>query len=331
MNRIISPTSNPSPNIRGGEICLNTDVYAYGMISSSTLHILRQPFPAPDGYAELDRSYQMTGGEACNSAIVLSRLGIKVLLDGVWLGDTPEGRWLLEILNTSGIDTSPLQSQPGYGGVREIVISDENTRTIFGNYIQLLSTSRQWNIPCKEHLASARLACIDPFFGEESQLTGRYSVELGIPYITIDCPLDGELAQKAAVLIISGEFRDREYPQANLLSLYAEYQQQVNGLLIFTCGSQEVLFSRKGQEIQHFSAYPVKVIDTAGAGDAFRSGVIYGLLQGWSDYETVRYASALAAIICTRFPGVLDSPTHEEVMNFINDRKPSTNSARINI
>ncbi len=263
------------------------DVYAYGMISSSTLHILKQPFPAPDGYAELDRTYRMTGGEACNSAIVLSQLGVKVLLDGVWLGDTGEGRWLLETLNSFGIHTSPLRNEPGHDGVREIVISDEHSRTIFGNYIQLLSTSRKWNIPRKEHLATARIACIDPFFSKESQLAGQYAVELGIPYVTIDCPPDGALAQNAAALVISGEFRE------------------------------EVLFSRKGQDIQHFPTYQVEAIDTAGAGDAFRSGVIYGMLHGWSDLDTVRYASALAAIICTRFPGVLNCPTHEEVLEFI--------------
>ena len=293
------------------------DVYAYGMIASSILHILKQPFPAPDGYAELDRTYRMTGGEACNSAIVLSRLGVKVILDGVWLGDTPDGRWLLDTLNSFGIHTSPLKHEPGYDGVREIVISDEHSRTIFGNYIQLLSTTRQWNIPRKEHLASARLACIDPFFGEESQRAGQCAVELGIPYITIDCPSDGELAQNAAALIISGEFRDRAHPQADLLSLFAEYRQRVKGLLIFTCGSQEVLFSRIGQDIQRFPPFPVKSIDTAGAGDSFRSGVIYGLLHNWSDLETIRYASALAAMICTRFPGVLDCPTHDEVLEFI--------------
>jgi sugar/nucleoside kinase (ribokinase family) len=118
-------------------------------------------------------------------------------------------------------------------------------------------------------------------------------------------------------LIISGEFRDHNYPTSDLVTLFNEYKHTVNGLLIFTCGSEEVLFSRRSQGMQHFPAYPVKAIDTAGAGDAFRSGVVYGVLHGWSDLETVRYASALAAMICTRSPGVLDCPTHEEALEFI--------------
>jgi sugar/nucleoside kinase (ribokinase family) len=298
------------------ETKLNFDVYAYGMISSSQLHLLKQPFPTPDGYAELDRSYRMTGGEACNTSIVLSRLGVRVLLDGVWLGDSADGQWLADTLSGFGIDISPLRIEAGCEGVREIVFSDEHSRTIFGNYIQLQSI-RQWNLPRGEHLTAARLACIDPFFAEESRLAGQLAVEMGIPYVTIDCSFEEVLAQNAAALIISGEFRAREYPRSDLLALFAEYQQRVHGLLIFTRGNEEVLYGRHNQTVQRFMAYQIKAIDTAGAGDAFRSGVVYGLLNDWGDLEIIRYASALAAIICTRFPGVLDCPAHQEVLEFI--------------
>src|SRR5512142_2174623 len=103
------------------------DVYAYGVISTSTLHLLSKPFPAPDAYAEIAQTYQMTGGEAANSSIVLSRLGQRIFLDGNWLGDTPEGRGLLAILRKFNIDTSRLTLKKGYGGVKEIVVSDERT------------------------------------------------------------------------------------------------------------------------------------------------------------------------------------------------------------
>jgi sugar/nucleoside kinase (ribokinase family) len=70
------------------------DVYVYGVIASSTLHLLQHSFPSPDGYAEIVQTYSMTGGEALNSAIVLSRLGLRVQLDGNWLGDTTQGKHL---------------------------------------------------------------------------------------------------------------------------------------------------------------------------------------------------------------------------------------------
>jgi sugar/nucleoside kinase (ribokinase family) len=296
---------------------MDIDVYAYGMISSSTLYLLGQPFPAPDGYAEIAQSYTMTGGEALNSSLVLSRLGVGVRLDGTWLGDTNDGQLLLERIQSYGIDARRLKVKKGYTGVREIVFSDEKTRTIFGNYIDLLSTTRKWNIPRKVDLEGVRIACVDPFFGEQSILAGHYAFEMGVPFVSVDCAYDHELATQAEVAIISGEFRDREYPHADLDGLFAQYQQRARGMVVFTVGGESVLYARKGERVKRFHPYPVQVIDSAGAGDSFRSGIIYGLLQRWSDEQTIRYASALAAMVCASFPGVLNSPTHAQVMEFI--------------
>jgi len=62
---------------------------------------------------------------------------------------------------------------------------------------------------------------------------------------------------------------------------------------------------------------PLEVIDSAGAGDSFRAGVIYELLQQWGDEQTIQCAAAVAGLVCASFPGVLNSPTHAEVMQFI--------------
>ncbi len=293
------------------------DVYAFGVIASSTLHLLQQAFPVAEGYAELGQSLPMTGGEALNSAIVLGRLGLRVRLDGNWLGDTPRGRRLLETIGELGIDTRRLTLREQYSGVREIVFSDSRSRTIFGNYIDLLSGERKWNVPRKEDIAAARIACVDPPFRDESAAVGRFAAALDVPFVSIDCSFAHNLARDAAAVIISGEFRGREYPDAVLEELFAEYQSHARGLVIFTAGDEPLLYGRRDGEVQRFEPYRVDVTDSAGAGDSFRSGVIYGLLQGWDDTEIVGYASALAAIVCSRFPGVLDSPSHREVLAFM--------------
>ena len=293
------------------------DVYAYGVIASSELHLLNMAFPSPDAYAEIAETHYMTGGEALNSAIVLSRLGVSVQLDGNWVGDTPAGQRLLAAIQRFGIDAQRLRVEPGFAGVREIVFSDEHSRTIFGNYVDLLSTTRKWNIPQKGDVARARIVCVDPPFQAESALVGAYAVELGIPFVSIDCPYDQQLSTAAAAVILSGEYRNRAYPQADVSMLFAEYQQRAQGLVVFTVGDDAVLYGRRGQPIRQFKPYPVKVIDSAGAGDSFRAGVIYGMLQQWDDDQTIQYASAVAGMVCASFPGVLNSPTHTEVMHFI--------------
>jgi sugar/nucleoside kinase (ribokinase family) len=43
-------------------------------------------------------------------------------------------------------------------------------------------------------------------------------------------------------------------------------------------------------------------------------------LNKWSDDQIIQYAAAVAGLVCASFPGVLNSPSHAEVMQFIQDR-----------
>lgn len=293
------------------------DVYAYGVIASSTLYLLCQSFPSPDGYAEIAQTHSMTGGEALNSAIVLSRLGLRVRLDGNWIGDTSAGEKLLSMIQNYKVDTTRLRIKKGFAGVEEVVFSDDQSRTIFGNYIDLLSSTRKWNIPRKVDIAKARIVCVDPPFREESTLVGTFAFELGIPFVSVDCAYDQVLSSQAAAVILSGEFRNREYPQVEISELFSEYQARAQGLVVFTTGNGTILYGRKDNPVNQFKPFPVKVVDSAGAGDSFRAGVAYGLLQNWNDEKIIQYASAVAGLVCESIPGVLNSPKPAEVIRFI--------------
>jgi sugar/nucleoside kinase (ribokinase family) len=70
--------------------------------------------------------------------------------------------------------------------------------------------------------------------------------------------------------------------------------------------------------------FRVEVIDSAGGRDSFRRGLIHGMLQGWTDEETVRFACAVAALICTAAPGCVHPPTLERAMALLRDRSART-------
>ena len=78
----------------------NHDVYAFGVISASTLYLLKDPFPARSGYAEFVRNYKNIGGEAANTSIALARLGLKVKLDGNWLNPDDDADFLQDVFST---------------------------------------------------------------------------------------------------------------------------------------------------------------------------------------------------------------------------------------
>jgi sulfofructose kinase len=295
----------------------STDVYAYGMVAASTLHLLSMPFPAPEGYAEIRSTHAMTGGEALNSALVLARLGLRVRLDGNWVGDNSAGQSLLALLRRTSIDSSLLRVKKSYAGAEEVVFSDAAGRTIFGNYVRINLTTRQWNVPRFGDLAGAGAASIDPFFRGESEQAAQFAVRLGIPYVTVDCAPDSYIAVHAAANVVSGEYLAREFRQRGKDEVFGEYRRRAEGLVVFTGGGGELWFARRDGPVQTARPFVLDPVDTTGAGDAFRAGMVMGMFRGWTDADCIRYASAVAALVCLSFPGVLHSPTSRQVARFL--------------
>ena len=87
--------------------------------------------------------------------------------------------------------------------------------------------------------------------------------------------------------------------------------------MIFTFGDTAIWYGRPNETAKTFQPYSIELVDTSGAGDSFRAGIVYGFLHGWRDRQMIDFAPAVAALICTRFPGVLDAPSYDEIVNFM--------------
>jgi sugar/nucleoside kinase (ribokinase family) len=297
------------------------NVYLYGMISASTVYVLDEKFtyPQPNQYAEIGKCLPSLGGEAVNSAIMLSKLGIKSKLDGNWI-NPKKADVIFDILKPYDIDTSRLTVRENYG-TEEIVITDKDTRTVFGNYAAFHSGEKQWNTPQEEDIQGATMVAIDPYFKVEAPIIAKWCVKHGKPYVTIDCKYEDFLTQNAEAVIISHELRDQAYPEANMTEIFEKYLDHCKGLIIFTFGSDELWFGRKGQSIQKSKPYKIKPVDTTGAGDTFRAGIMYGLMKSMDDEATIQFASAVAACVCLTIPHSLNAPGLEGVLKFMEENK----------
>jgi len=297
------------------------DVYVYGMTVLSTIHLLKGNFPAPDAYQEIQETFMMPGGEAANCAIVLSNLGVRVSLDGCCLGDQTE-KPLLKYFGEWKVDCSNMVREPGFDGWRDIVFCDGEHRTVFGWFVaNLFGGRRLWTIPSEDSVKEAKCIALDPFFGEQSALVAELCVKHHKDYVTIDCHWDGSIAQHARAVICSREFLDREYPQMDYGQLLDKYREMCEGLVIFTFGSKDILYSSPhlGHRLT-FTPFDIQVVDTLAAGDTFRAGVVYGILKEMPDDETVRFAASCAAVACTRFPSVRQPPDMGEIIELIDSR-----------
>ena len=85
-------------------------------------------------------------------------------------------------------------------------------------------------------------------------------------------------------------------------------------LIVVTLGSKGSVAYRRGAPPLHQPSFPVKAIDTLGAGDAFTAGFAVGLLQDRPLPECLRQAAACGAIVCIEV-GVFDVLPNTEQMD----------------
>lgn len=296
------------------------DVYSFGVISSSTLYGIQGEFPGPEGYAEIDDVRHMTGGEATNSSIVLARLGVRVKLDGNWLGASDKGKRTKALLAGYEIDTSRLPLRQGYSGVEEVVFAAKDTRTIFGTYCRLQDDAA-WNQPNEDDVCQAKAVCLDPFFKEASYRAAEIGAGADIPVITVDCRYDDPILKHVSAIVIAESYIRENYPDHEFEHLFRQYQTNCDGLVIFTFGDKDIWYARPDQPVTTLQPYAIDPVDTTGGGDSFRAGIVYGFVNGWTDEQMIDFAAAVAALVCTRSPGVLNAPTLDEVTDFMRAAK----------
>jgi len=89
--------------------------------------------------------------------------------------------------------------------------------------------------------------------------------------------------------------------------------------LILKRGERGVLIY-EDDDIYPIDGFPVEILNTVGAGDAFASGLIYGWSQDWEWYKSARFANACGAIVVTRHGCARAMPTLIEVNEFIENK-----------
>ncbi|MDD2335317.1 MAG: PfkB family carbohydrate kinase, partial [Geobacteraceae bacterium] len=103
----------------------------------------------------------------------------------------------------------------------------------------------------------------------------------------------------------------------------AVFQDQAKRLgadiITITLGGQGSITYRD-TEIIETPAFPVDAVDTTGAGDVFHGAYIFGLLRGLNLPDTIRFASAVAALKCRRIGGRIGIPDKAEALSFLAEK-----------
>lgn len=299
---------------------MNYEIYMHGQILGTHSFLLKGEFLQPDEYSEIKAKYFLPGGETGTAATVLSSLGASVKIDGTHIG-TEVAPLLKEFYKDKTVDLSSLYFDSDYEGLMDYVVIAGLVRSPMGIFQSLYEkgAKKRWNMPKEEDIKNCNVAAIDPFFLEETQAAAELCVRHNKPFVTIDCRHDSYLHKHCAVNVVSKECTGSEqYKDKSIEEIYELLTDNTYGLVIITRGEKEIIYGRKGQPMKKMKPFSVEVKSTLGAGDTFKAGCVYGLLNDMSDDEIVRFASACSAIAISRFPLPLNLPTMDEVKELLN-------------
>lgn len=290
-------------------------ILCVGALTMDTIFRLERLPEAPGKIIPLD-AVEVAEGMAAAQAASIVRLGGEAAL---WAsaGDDSIGDRLVAQISEAGVDTSRVRRVVGgRSGFSSILMDQTGSTIIVPRYdptitsapeagpdlrgISAVMTDVRWPAAAKLALVAAKAAgvpaILDADMAPHAVLAGLVSEASHV------------VASEGAAKLLTGA----EAPEAAAWRLFDEHQVFV----AVTVGAHGCWWTDNGA-IRHTSAPRIEAIDTLAAGDVFHAGFAVGLTEGWPMERTIAFASAAAAIKCTRFGGRLGAPRRAEVEAFL--------------
>ena len=250
-------------------------------------------YPEQDGHTRILSNGEFIGGEAANTALNLCGLKVPVTLRGNTLGEDRQGTLFRELIQEFSVDSSGMDVQSGVRTATALILSDQQgARTICGFAPDLQSRSI-----LESDLEGITLLSVDPFLGNHAVEAARLAQEMGIVVFSIEITGDHPLAPFCDVVVNSSGFIRRHEIGSHIDVAIELLKAGVKTVVITQGGEGCTAYLENGRTLIQ-PAYSVPVIDTTGAGDAFRSGLILGFLKGWTLTRGIQFASGCGALAC---------------------------------
>lgn len=276
--------------------------------------------PAP-GETLLGSQFQtFPGGKGANQAVAATRLGARVHMIAR-VGEDGFGQALIDNLRADGVDTTYITKDPNAPTGTALITLDqagENTIVVVPGANSCLSPKDV--LAAESIFEGARLLLLQL---EIPLATVKQAIELahkhGLQVILNPAPaidLEAELLRTVDYLIPN----ETELQRLTGMEDFQTAADLLHDLgvanLVVTLGGDGVYLVYDSHKI-HLPAYPVAVVDTVAAGDAFVGGFAAALIEGQSILSATSFGNASAALAVTRKGAQPSLPTHDEVVAFL--------------
>ena len=263
---------------------------------------------------------EICGGNALNAAIGIVRLGGRASICGP-MGDVREAsaKYIFEKLAHEGIDSKHIMHMRGLvTPISNIMIDPSGERTIV-----TFRDPELWKVrlpvagelleDCQAILTENRCAEFCTDLCAEAR-------RRGIPVIVdVDrtMSLREGLLTASSHLVFSSEALQSTASVRDNAEALKKIAKFTPSFVAGTRGAQGTLWLDEQHKLRETPAFPVHTVDTLGAGDVFHGAFALAITESQDIPSALRFASAAAALKCTRFGGAFAAPRRAEVEQFL--------------
>ncbi len=305
---------------------MNSTASIWVIGSSNVDLIMKMPrLPAVGETVTNAEFLQTFGGKGANSAVGAARAGGRVVFVNA-VGEDPYVPALRKSLADAGVDLTHLRQESGVASGHALVMIGDAGR----NYLSVAPGANHRLLP--EHIEAlrnplalaARILIQNEILPETNEKVLQLAEEIGIPVQWNCAPYvahpRGWLKRLDMLVVNENEAADfaRDYAldQTSFRRLAHAIQALGPKAVLITLGASGV--EAASEEFSgHVPAFPVKAVDTTGAGDIFCGALAVALVEGRSTEAAIRFASAASAISVTRLGAQPSAPSREEIEAFL--------------
>lgn len=274
------------------------------IVGNATLDVVNQveSYPHEDQEVRAMAQEIRRGGNAANTAVVLSQLGHQCHWGGT-LADEPNGELIRTDLLRHNVNLDHVHSVcNGKVPTSYIVLSRKSGSRTIVHYRDLpeypATTFSSINLTEFDwlHFEGRNVSEMEMMLKRAQEIAPQLPLS-----IEVEKEREGmeALLSFADLLLFSHDYAERQGAKSGTEFLQHTATKGLKAMLTCSWGENGAYAMEHSSALHHAPAHkPAKVIDTIGAGDVFNAGIIDQLVQGQSLKNALMAATRLAGITC---------------------------------
>jgi sulfofructose kinase len=280
--------------------------------------------PAADEVLQIKHYEPQGGGPVPTALVTLARLGASTAIWGTVGGDR-QGDFVVADFDRYGVKRDHLIICPGTETAFSVILIDQATGTRSILYHRGNTPSLEPAGIDSATVARGKILHLSGSYQDAEIRAARLAKSLGVTVsfdggVGLVRPGISELVDLADILVVARSFAEGVTDLSDLEACARNFLGRGPRTVVITDGVAGSWGWTQAGECHYQPAFRVEVEDTTGAGDVYHGAFVYGALRNWSLPQTLRFASAVAALKCMRVGGRAGIPTLSDVERFLADR-----------